>query len=329
MDKILRPLKFDPIFKQVLWGGHRISDFKGLEPVGGPVGESWEISGLEGHESIISGGQFKGISINALLQDRGKEIMGQRLYGRYGNRFPLLVKFIDAAQDLSIQVHPNDRIASRLHNCNGKTELWYMLDPEGKAMIYTGFESPISKDDFKSHVENNTLCDVLSRLEPKRGDLFYLPAGRIHSIGAGNFLLEIQQTSDITYRVYDYNRTDLNGKKRELHVDLAMEAIDYDVHKEYNYRIEPRQNEEVVINRCGYFIATLIEADESVEVPVAEKDSFRIIVITKGVGRIDDGNGRPISVRQGETVLVPAVTRSVEIIPRKGGFIEAVTAYVP
>ncbi len=329
MDKIFRPLKFAPIFKQVLWGGHRISDFKGLKPVGGPVGESWEISGLEGHESIISVGEFKGTSINALLKLYGKEIMGQRLYSRYGNRFPLLVKFIDAAQDLSIQVHPNDQIASRRHNCNGKTELWYMLDPKGKAMIYTGFESPISKDDFKSHVENNTLCDVLSRFEPERGDIFYLPAGRIHSIGAGNFLLEIQQTSDITYRVYDYNRTDLNGKKRELHVDLAMEAIDYAVHKEYKYRIDPRQNEEAEINRCSYFIATLIEADKSVTVPVAEKDSFRIIVITKGIGEIDDGSGVTTPVRQGETVLIPAITRSVEIIPREGGFIEAVTAYVP
>ncbi len=330
MGRVFRPLKFKPIYKPVLWGGNRITSFKGLESLAEPIGESWELSGLEGYESIVSTGEFEGVSIKHLLEQHGKEILGDRLYGIYGTRFPLLVKFIDAMQDLSIQVHPNDKIAMKRHNCNGKNELWYILDAIDGAVIYLGFESPITKVDLKRQIENNTICSILAKYILKRGDVFYLPAGQIHGIGAGTFLLEIQQTSDITYRVYDYDRKDLNGEKRELHIDHAIEAIDYDIHKdEYKCHVNPSLNNEVEIKRYDHFVMSLIEADKSMIVNVAEKDSFRIIVITKGEGNIDDGKGMLMPLRQGETVLIPAIADSIKIIPQKNSSIETVSVYMP
>ena len=214
-------LRFEPYFKQVLWGGQRLRPFKGLEPDDNPIGESWEISGLEGYESVVSNGQFKGKRIDALLKEYGNDILGERLYRLFGNKFPLLIKFIDAAKDLSIQVHPDDRIAKRRHKCWGKTELWYTLDPQGDAYLYSGLLESITPEQLKQHIEQNTLSNVLAKFYPSRGDLFYLPAGRIHSIGAGNLILEIHQTSDITYRVYDYDRTDKDGKNRVMRVVIS------------------------------------------------------------------------------------------------------------
>lgn len=325
----LHPLKFNPILKPVLWGGSRIATFKGSEPFDCPIGETWEISGLEGFESVVSGGEFEGMTMSDLLNHKGKQIMGDRLYQQYGNKFPLLIKFIDAAQDLSIQVHPNDQIAADRHNCSGKTELWYMLESIDDAIIYCGFKSPTTLDEFRNHINNNTLTDVLACFSPKRGDIFYLPAGRIHSIGAGNLLLEIQQSSDITYRVYDYNRTDLNGKKRELHTELAIEAIDYQVHDEYCQHTEPQPNVETEINRCEYFVTTLLKINESHRINIAEKNSFRIIVITAGEGLLTNNDGYSENLKQGDVLLIPASTEWIELRSDGNNILEVVTSYIP
>lgn len=326
----ISPLKFNPILKPVLWGGSRIATFKGVTPFDRPIGETWEISGLQGFESVVASGEYAGKTINELLSEKGEDIMGRRLCRRYGNQFPLLIKFIDAAQDLSIQVHPNDEVAASRHNCSGKTELWYMLESHDDAIIYSGFKSPTTLDEFRSHVEENTLTDALACFSPRRGDIFYLPAGRVHSIGAGNLLLEIQQSSDITYRVYDYNRTDLNGKKRELHTELAIETIDYRVHDEYCQHPLPRLNEEVEINRCEYFATTLITTNSAVRVNVAEKDSFRIVVVTAGSGVMVDCNGDETPLKQGDVLLVPASTQWVDVKATNIDTpLEVVTTYVP
>lgn len=325
----LYPVKFKPIYKPVLWGGTRIASFKGINPFDCPIGETWEISGLEGFESIVSEGEFTGLSIKELLQQYGNQIMGERLYNIYGNRFPILIKFIDAAQDLSIQVHPNDEIALARHNCNGKTELWYMLDSLDNSIIYSGFKTPITQSELNKHIEDNTLTNVLAQFSPRRGDTFFLPAGRIHSIGAGNLLLEIQQTSDITYRVFDYNRTDFNGKKRELHTELAIEAIDYNVYDQYCQHTEPQHNAEIEINRCEYFVTTLIKTNNSCRINIAEKDSFRIIAITSGNGTLLDNNGNTSTLNQGDVLLIPAQSEWIEITSESDNDIEVVTTYVP
>lgn len=323
----LSPLRFEPYYKPVLWGGERIASFKGLPPHNEPIGESWEISGLEGYESKVSEGQFMGMTIDRLLSIHGEEILGQRLYNLYGNKFPLLIKFIDASKDLSIQVHPDDTLAAKRHNCWGKTELWYTLDPAPGAYLYSGLQSSITPERLKEHIANNTFSDVLAKFYPSRGDLFYLPAGRIHSIGAGNLILEIQQTSDITYRVYDYNRTDLNGKKRELHIDLALDAIDFRVHEDYMRHVDPLSNREIVLKECPFFSSSLISADNRFRLQVSRYNSFRIVIATKGNGAIADNWGNEVSIRQGNTLLIPASTRWIDIIPCSGP-LEVVTAYI-
>ncbi len=321
------PLRFKPYFKPVLWGGSRIASFKGIEPNDEPVGESWEISGLEGFLSCVAEGEYAGETIESMLHKYGNDILGRSNYRIYGDKFPLLVKFIDASKDLSIQVHPDDFLARERHGCWGKTELWYTLDPEPGAYVYSGLQSSITPSQLKEHISNNTFSDVLAKFAPRRGDLFYLPAGRIHSIGAGNMILEIQQTSDITYRVYDYNRIDLNGKKRELHIDLALDAIDFRVHEDYMRHIEPLVNREIVLKECPYFTATLITLDSRMRLQIARYNSFRIIVVTRGNGDIVDNMSNRMAVRQGDTILIPANTRWIDIVPQSVD-IEIVTAYI-
>ncbi len=319
-------LKFAPYYKPVLWGGNRISELKGLPAPSEPIGESWEISGLKDNETCVADGEYRGISINKLLEVRGEDLLGRRLYRRFGNEFPLLIKWLDAEKDLSIQVHPDDRMAWEKHGCFGKTELWYVLDSMPDAYIYSGLTVSIIPEQLSEHVANNTLIDVLAKFNPRRGDLFYIPSGRIHSLGAGNLVLEIQQTSDITYRVYDYNRTDFNGNKRMLHVEDAMAATDFRVHEDYMYHVEPLNNREKVLKECPYFTTTLISLTSAMRLPIARYDSFRIIVATKGQGTITDDNGNKADISQGHTLLVPASTKWVDIVP--DGELEVVTAYI-
>ncbi len=321
-------LKFTPYYKTVLWGGNRIAQLKGLPPMDEPIGESWEISGLEGCESTIAEGCYEGEGIQSLLLEFGDKIMGRRLHRRYGHKFPLLVKFIDADKDLSIQVHPDDNLAEERHNCWGKTELWYTLESRPGAYIYSGLQESITPEELKEHIANNTFGEVLARFTPQRGDLFYLPAGRIHCIGAGNLILEVQQASDITYRVYDYNRTDKNGKKRDLHIDLALDAIDFRVHEDYMRHVESKDNREVVLKECPFFTTTLISVTTTFRLQIARYDSFRIVTATSGNGKIVDNDGNVTTILQGDTILVPAETKWVDITPAEGSRLEIVSVYV-
>lgn len=321
------PLRFRPYYKSVLWGGNRIAAFKGISSQNELVGESWEISGLEGFLSVVSDGEYAGVKIDSLLEKYGDEILGRNIHRIYGNKFPLLVKFIDANKDLSIQVHPDDNLARERHGCWGKTELWYTLDPLPGAYIYSGLQESTTPEQLQRHIEDNTFGDILAKFTPQRGDLFYLPAGRIHSIGAGNLILEIQQTSDITYRVYDYNRTDHNGHKRELHIDLALDAIDFRVHEDYMRHIEPLTNREIVLKECPFFTATLINICESFRLQIARYNSFRIVIATKGCGLIVDNWGHETEIKQGETLLIPAATHWVDLLAQSKD-LEIITAYI-
>ena len=234
---MMYPLKFEVILKSILWGGSEICKFKNLSTKLDGIGESWEISQVKDNVSVIANGEYKGKNLTELMQEKGAELLGQHVLDRFGDKFPLLIKFIDARDNLSIQVHPNDKLAKERHNSFGKTEMWYVISAQEGAGLYSGFSKQITPDEYVERVENNTIMDVLQFHPVKSGDVFFLPAGRIHAIGKGIFIAEIQQTSDITYRIYDYNRKDANGKGRELHTALAKDAIDYKMYSRSENRI--------------------------------------------------------------------------------------------
>ena len=306
----MKPYKFAPYLRTTIWGGYQIAPFKGIFTAQPNIGESWEISGVPGHESVgvergIIGDVDLGLNLTQLIDKYKGLLVGERVYRTYGNTFPLLVKFIDSRQDLSVQVHPDDQLAQKRHQCPGKTEMWYVIKADVGAKIYSGLKQSITPDDYERLAKaepingHSPMQDVIATHESHQGDLFFLPAGRLHAIGAGNFLTEIQQTSDITYRVYDFGRKDANGVPRELHLEQAKEAIDYQVWPEYRTSYDStKPNSELI--HCPYFIVNRVVVQVAAEINL-HSDSFVIVVCLWGEANI---NG--IRVKQGETLLVPA-----------------------
>ena len=281
------------------------------------IGESWELSGVPGNESVISNGKFAGRTITELIKEYGPELLGRHVYETYGENFPLLIKFIDARDDLSIQVHPDDAMAQSVHGQPfGKTEMWYVVSADKDAHLMSGLSAEITPEEYVSRVENNTITDVLSDYKVQSGDVFFLPAGRIHSIGKGCFIAEIQQTSDLTYRIYDFGRLGLDGKPRELHTELAKDAIDYSVSEDYRTAYTAAQNEETHLVECEYFKTNLLDLTEPLSVDVKSKDSFMIVICIEGQGELKDSEGNVVALKQGETVLVPAVTDQMTFLPQ-------------
>ena len=305
-------IKFEPLLKQTLWGGSKIIPFKHLDAQLENVGESWEISGVSGNETIVANGQYKGMSLNQLVRELKGSLVGVENYQRFGDEFPLLIKFIDACQDLSIQVHPSDEIAHRQGKSRGKTEMWYVLESTPGAQLYSGLKQQITPEQYKEMVENDTITDVLARYEVSAGDVFFIPAGRIHSIGAGCFVAEIQQTSDVTYRIYDFKRKDKNGNYRELHTQLASESIDYTVHDNYRVDYECLKNEGVQVATCPYFTTAVYDLTEPMILDYSELDSFVILIGVKGAGKLIC-EGEEMSFQMGDTVLLPATTKEVKV----------------
>ena len=304
--------KFEPLLKQTLWGGDKIIPFKHLNTKMEQVGESWEISGVKNNETIVANGPEKGKTLNQLVREQKGKLVGEENYERFGNEFPLLIKFIDARQDLSIQVHPTDEVAHRQGKSRGKTEMWYALDSDAGAQLYNGLKQQITPEQYKAMVENDTITDALARYEVHEGDVFFIPAGRIHAIGAGCFVAEIQQTSDVTYRIYDFKRKDKNGNYRELHTKEAAESIDYTVLPNYRAEYEPTQNEGVQVITCPYFTTAVYDLTEPMTLDYSELDSFVILIAVKGEGRIIC-NGEEMSFQMGDTVLFPATTNEVRV----------------
>lgn len=309
------PLKFRPILKSLIWGGEKIAPFKGIETDMHNIGESWELSGVKGNESVVANGEFEGMTIRELLVRFRGELVGKKNYERFGNEFPLLVKFIDAKQDLSIQVHPDDVLAAKRHASKGKTEMWYVVQADENAHLRSGFSRRVTPEEYERSVADNTITDILADYRITPGDLFFLPAGRVHSIGAGSFIAEIQQTSDITYRIYDFNRLGADGKPRELHTSLAKDAIDYTVLDDYRTHYTPVPNAPVPLVNCDYFTVCLYSLTESVEIDMTRMDSFVIVVCIAGEGTLTDGNGNKVSLHRGETLLLPATSGKVSVCP--------------
>src|ERR1700739_2128238 len=260
----LYPLKFKTIFKDKIWGGQKIrtylhKDFGSLPN----CGETWEISGVKSDVSIVANGELEGKSLADLLEKYQGELVGNEVYKHFGNTFPLLVKFIDANDDLSIQVHPNDELAKKRHNSFGKTEMWYVIEADPGSTLISGFNQPMDEQKYLEKFNSGHLMDILNREDVKAGDVYFLPAGRVHTIGKGLLIAEIQQTSDITYSIYDFDRVDDKGTKLELHTQEAIDAIDYNFYPDYKTKYQPKKNETVKLVKCPYFTTNLLDFTES------------------------------------------------------------------
>ena len=309
----MKPLKFKALLKQTIWGGDKIIPFKHLDDHLENVGESWEISGVPGNETVVADGEYAGKKLNELVIEQKDKLVGKANYERFGDEFPLLIKFIDARQDLSIQVHPTDEIAKRQGKERGKTGMWYIMDSDKDAKLYSGLKKQITPEQYKAMVEDDTITDALAQYEVKEDDCFFLPAGRIHAIGTGCFLAEIQQTSDVTYRIYDFKRKDKDGNYRQLHTKEAAECINYTVEDDYRTHYEHKKNEGVTLVECPYFTTAVYDLDEPMTLDYSELDSFVILIGLKGEGTITDNEGNTVTISAGESILVPATTDTLKV----------------
>ena len=324
---MLKPLKFRTIFKDKIWGGNKIKTIlnKDFSPLPN-CGETWEISGVEGNVSVVAEGEYAGKSLVELIDKYTDKLIGKKLYKKFHDQFPLLIKFIDANDDLSIQVHPDDKLARKRHNSFGKTEMWYVIQADPGAKLNAGFNRKVDKETYLHHLQNNTLEEILNFEEVRAGDVFFLPAGRVHYIGKGICLAEIQQTSDITYRIYDFDRRDDKGNLRELHTDLALDAIDFNFYENYKTRYTPKKNEIINLVTCQYFNTSVLNYDTVVSRNYADVDSFVVIICLEGALKIK-GDKFAIHVKQGDSILVPAEIKSLTFEP--DGEFKILESFVP
>ena len=305
--------KFSPILKNTIWGGTKIAPFKNIHTQLRKIGESWEVSGVPGNETVVSEGPYAGRKLNDLVAELKEQLVGRANYERFGNEFPLLIKFIDARDDLSIQVHPTDEIAHRQGRERGKTEMWYLMPSEPDATLLCGLRKQITPEEYKQMVSEKTIVDAIARYPVKEGDCFFLPAGRIHAIGSGCFLAEIQQTSDVTYRIYDFDRHDDLGRPRELHTEFAAESINYEVLPDYQTHYTPQKDQGVQLVECPYFTTSVYDLTEPMTIDYSELDSFVILIGLSGAGIVTESDGSRFVLRAGETVLLPATTTQLTV----------------
>jgi mannose-6-phosphate isomerase len=306
MSTELYPLQFDPILKERIWGGEKLKTVLNKPIESKITGESWELSTVEGDVSTIANGDLKGKSLTAIIEEYPNEILGTAVYSKFGKQFPLLFKYLDAREDLSIQVHPNDALAKERHNSFGKTEMWYIMQADLDARIIVGFKENSNKEEYVKSLENRTLLNLLDDVKVKSGDVFFLETGTVHAIGAGLVVAEIQQTSDITYRLYDFDRKDAQGNTRELHIDLALDAINYDkvdTFKEYTKEI----NQSNAIVDCPYFTTNFVPLDGEITLN-KNGESFTVYMCIEGDFEIEYNNST-FNYKKGDTVLIPAAMK--------------------
>ncbi len=312
---ILKPMKFHPIFKDKIWGGSKIKDI--LHHDFSPMqscGELWAISGVEGSESVVSEGPLEGNTLNEVLEIFMGELVGEKVFEKFETQFPILIKYLDANDWLSIQVHPDDELAQIRGLNQGKTEMWYILQADENAQLISGFKKPVSKEQFKQKVENNTVAELLNYEQVTGGDAYYMPSGRVHSLGPGILLAEIQQTSDTTYRIYDWNRKDSEGNSRDLHIEDSLDAINYQVEKNYKVDFQKINNQTIPIVDEQYFTTNILTFDAPIEKDYDELDSFVIYMVTSGSFQLkfDD---EVMDLGIGDTILIPAITKKLELYP--------------
>lgn len=314
----LYPLKFETIFKDKIWGGNKIKTVlnKEFSPLPN-CGETWEISGVKSDVSVIANGKLSGTSLATLLEQKKEKLVGKKVYERYGNEFPLLVKFIDANDDLSIQVHPDDELAKKRHDSFGKTEMWYVIQADEGSSLISGFNQAVDEKKYLEKFNAGKLSDILNKEDVKAGDVFFLPAGRVHTIGKGLLIAEIQQTSDITYRIYDFDRVDDKGNKRDLHVEEALVAIDYRYYDDYKTKYEATKNESVKLVSCEYFTTNILDFTKNEIKDYTDLDSFVIHVCLEGSYVLKSEN-EELLVKMGDCILLPATTTQIELATNTG-----------
>lgn len=311
----LYPMQFHPIFLEKIWGGNKINSILGKDYRPLPnCGESWEISGVPGKVSVLANGPLSGKRLTDLMVQYGPELLGKRIVQQYGMEFPLLLKILDAAEDLSIQVHPNDQLAKARHNSLGKTEMWFILDADPGATLISGFNQELNQEIYLEKLQNGKLYDILNIEEVHAGDCFYLPAGRVHTIGKGLLLAEIQQSSDVTYRIYDFDRVDDLGNKRELHTEQALDALDYHHYPNYRQHYSTSIDQPVELAQGPYFTTNFMKLTKPTTRTMVEKDSFIMLVGVEGSFEISHPT-HPIRLKMGETALIPAGLADYSIIP--------------
>lgn len=316
MDNTLYPLKFDPIYKQLIWGGEKLKENYGKTGAPPQTGESWEISGVENNISIVANGFLKGNDLEELIEIYMGDLVGDKVFREFELRFPVLIKYINSNDDLSIQVHPDDRYAEEHHGGKGKTEMWYIMEAEEEAHLIVGFRENIDRKSFMERLNGNTLEKILNFISIEKGDVLFIPAGRIHAIGPGIVLAEIQETSDLTYRIYDWNRTGSNGKPRELHIEHALNVLDYKAHNDYKTDYAHIKNSSVNLADCPYFTTQMIHFDQPVDKDYNLIDSFVIYMCVDGHVDIYYRGGEPVTMKKGETILVPAMLKEISLIPQ-------------
>lgn len=312
MEKIIKaPICFNPYLKSVIWGGEKICKYKGIEQTEENVGESWEISAVPGHVSVVAEGEYAGKTLTDLIDCFGAQLLGERVMKKYAGKFPLLVKIIDANDNLSVQVHPDDELAMKRHNSLGKTEMWYIIDTDKDAKIYAGLSKQITPEIYEEKVNDGTFTDVLATHDSAPGDVFFLPAGRIHAIGAGNLLAEIQESSDVTYRIYDYNRTDSDGNPRQLHTMLAKDAIDFTVSDTYKNRPVPTDVADFTPVSCEHFTTRRLILDGETNLDF-DGGSFTVMMCVEGEAWLRCPYGETV-LKAGHTLLLPAALTRVAL----------------
>ena len=315
--KNLYPLKFRPIFKEKIWGGDKLPALLNKNYTSPHCGESWEISGVQEDISVVSDGFLKGNSLEELIEVYMGELVGERIYDQFGTEFPLLIKYIDANDRLSIQVHPGDELSKERHGAYGKTEMWYVVQADEGAELISGFNRTIDRDSYLIALQNGHLENLLQFEQVRPGDVFFIPAGKVHGIGKGIVVAEIQQTSDVTYRIFDYNRVDEKGKPRELHTELALEAINFKSQKQAKTDYQPKMNEPVELVKCNYFTTNLLHLNEEMERDFSKIDSFVIYLCVEGSYSFE-WESDSIGVQRGETILVPASIENFTLKPTAG-----------
>lgn len=315
----LYPLEFQPVYKYRMWGGDKLQTVLNKDYEGENIGESWEISDVKGDETRVTNGELKGYTLRQLANEFGADFLGKKVYESFGDEFPLLIKFIDAKTPLSVQVHPHDPIAKERHNSFGKNEMWYIMDADKDAEIIVGFNSELDKEKYSQYLEDKKLLEVLNTVETEAGDTFYIPTGRVHAIGAGVLLAEIQQTSDITYRIYDYDRVDkATGKTRDLHNDLALDVIDFQTYDNYKTEYARNANESNALVHSPYFRTNIIPVEGNLIKDYSELESFVIYICTKGTVEVKS-NSESFLLKKGTTLLLPAAVNDLSIYSSDGG----------